>query len=136
LGKNRKTLVTREDVHTRSTSEYEALIAIAKEARRLNAVPGLHLKGEEKAIPKAVENFLTGRVEYEVDGVLASELAAETEAEASAAKTGKRKSKSRKSRAGAKARAKAAAGSIAVSAESVAEGASEKPKARRRRAPK
>ena len=76
LGKNRKTLVTREDVLRRSASEYEALIAIAKEARRLNAVPGVHLKGDEKAIPKAVENFVSGRVDYEVDGVPASELAA------------------------------------------------------------
>jgi len=118
LGKHRKTLVTREDVLSRSTSEYEALVAIAKEARRLNAVPGLHLKGEEKAIPKAVENFVQGRVEYEVDGVSASELLAEAEAAAVAAKTGK--SKSRKS----KARAKAGAS------------AEEKPKARRRRASK
>lgn len=76
LGKNRKTLVTREDVLTRSASEYEALIAIAKEARRLNAVPGVHLKGDEKAIPKAVENFVAGKVDYEIDGVPASELAA------------------------------------------------------------
>ena len=76
MGKNRKTLVTREDVLRRSASEYEALIAIAKEARRLNAVPGVHLKGDEKAIPKAVENFVSGRVDYEVDGVPASELAA------------------------------------------------------------
>jgi hypothetical protein len=121
LGKNRRTLVTREDVHTRSTSEYEALIAIAKEARRLNAVPGLHLKAEENAIPKAVENFLGGRVEYEVDGVPASEIA-EAEAEASAVKSGKGKSKSKKSKAGEKIGAKAAAG--------------EKPKARKRRAPK
>jgi len=75
LGKNRKTLVTREDVLGRSTSEYEALIAIAKEARRLNAVPGVHLKGDEKAIPKAVANFVAGKVDYEVEGVPASEPA-------------------------------------------------------------
>lgn len=121
MGKHRKTLVTREDVLTRSTSEYEALVAIAKEARRLNAVPGLHLKGEEKAIPKAVENFVSGRVDYEVDGVPASELLAEAEGAACAAKTGKSKSKkprSKKSKAGSKAGASA----------------EERPKARRRRA--
>jgi DNA-directed RNA polymerase subunit K/omega len=68
LARGKGTLVTREDVLTRSGSEYEALVAIAKEARRLNAVPGLHLKENEKAIPKAVENFVTGRVDYEVEG--------------------------------------------------------------------
>ena len=72
MGRHRKTLVTREDVLVRSASEYEALIAIAKEARRLNAVPGVHLRGEEKPIPKAVENFVTGKVEYEVEGAPAS----------------------------------------------------------------
>jgi hypothetical protein len=71
LGKNRKTLITREDVLKRSVSEYEALVAIAKEARRLNAVPGMHLKEGEQAIPKAVEHFVDGRVEYEVEGVRA-----------------------------------------------------------------
>lgn len=124
LGKHRKTLVTREDVLTRSTSEYEALVAIAKEARRLNAVPGLHLKGEEKAIPKAVENFVSGRVEYEVDGVPASELIAEAEAAACSAKSGKSKSKAR-TRAGRKAKA-AGAGA--------AEATKEKPRRRSRKA--
>ena len=74
MAKNRKTLVTREDVLKRSASEYEALVAIAKEARRLNAVPSLHLKEDEKAIPKAVENFAAGRVQYEVDGTRAGEI--------------------------------------------------------------
>lgn len=68
LGKNRKTLITREDVLKRSLSEYEALVAIAMEARRLNAVPGMHLKDGETAIPKAVEHFVDGKVEYEVEG--------------------------------------------------------------------
>jgi len=74
LGKNRKTLITREDVLKRSVSEYEALVAIAKEARRLNAVPGMHLKDGEKAIPKAVEHFVDGKVEYEVEGAPACEV--------------------------------------------------------------
>jgi hypothetical protein len=73
LGKNKKTLITREDVVKQSVSEYEALVAIAKEARRLNAVPGMHLKDGETAIPKAVEHFVAGKVEYEIDGVPASE---------------------------------------------------------------
>lgn len=74
MGKNKKTLITREDVAKRSVSEYEALVAIAKEARRLNAVPGMHLKDGEKAIPKAVEHFVAGKVEYEIDGVRACEM--------------------------------------------------------------
>ncbi len=72
MGKSKKTLITREDVVKRAVSEYEALVAIAKEARRLNAVPGMHLKDGEKAIPKAVEHFVAGRVEYEIDGIPAS----------------------------------------------------------------
>jgi hypothetical protein len=68
LGKERKTLITREDVLKRSVSEYEALVAIAMEARRLNAVPGMHLKDGETAIPKAVKHFVDGKVEYEVEG--------------------------------------------------------------------
>jgi len=75
LGKNRKTLVTREDVLKRSPSEYEALVAIAKEARRLNAVPGLHLKDGEQAIPEAVKHFVEGKVRYEVNGEPAGERA-------------------------------------------------------------
>ena len=74
MGKNKKTLITREDVVKRAASEYEALVAIAKEARRLNAVPGMHLKDGERAIPKAVEHFVSGKVEYEIDGVPASEM--------------------------------------------------------------
>jgi hypothetical protein len=98
LGRSRKTLVTREDVLRRSNSEYEALVAIAKEARRLNAVPGVHLKADEKAIPKAVENFVSGRVDYEVDGVPASELAAsvcEAKPKPRAAKARKRSRKAK-----------------------------------------
>ncbi|MFH1219630.1 MAG: hypothetical protein V1694_04180 [Candidatus Eisenbacteria bacterium] len=75
MGKNRKTLVTREDVLKRSSSEYEALVAIAKEARRLNAVPGLHLKDGEQAIPEAVKHFVEGKMQYEVDGEPAGERA-------------------------------------------------------------
>jgi DNA-directed RNA polymerase subunit K/omega len=92
LGKNRKTLVTREDVLKRSGSEYEALVAIAKEARRLNAVPGLRLKEDEKAIPKAVENFAAGLVQYEVDGARPGERPArESEKKAAAGKPKRRR---------------------------------------------
>lgn len=60
--------ISREDVLTQSPSAYEAIVAIAKEARRLNAAPGVFLQDGEKAIPKAVENFVDGKVEYEVEG--------------------------------------------------------------------
>jgi hypothetical protein len=86
LGKDRKTLITREDVLKRSVSEYEALVAIAKEARRLNAVPGMHLKDGEKAIPKAVEHFVDGKVEYEVEGAPACEACPAEEPKAKAKK--------------------------------------------------
>jgi DNA-directed RNA polymerase subunit K/omega len=62
-----ETSIKREDVLDRAKSAYEAVVAIAKEARRLNAVPGVYLKGGEKPIPRAVRNFMDGRVEYEVD---------------------------------------------------------------------
>jgi hypothetical protein len=62
-------VVRKEEILDRTTSEYEAIVAIAKEARRLNAVPGVYLEKDETAIPKAVENFVGGRVDYVVDGV-------------------------------------------------------------------
>jgi DNA-directed RNA polymerase subunit K/omega len=43
---------------------YEAVVAIAKEARRLNAAPGIYLESDEKPIPRAVRNFVDGRVDY------------------------------------------------------------------------
>ena len=91
MGKNRKTLITREDVLKRSVSEYEALVAIAKEARRLNAVPGMHLKDGEMAIPKAVEHFVDGKVEYEVEGAPPGQAASQEKpkAKAKARKAGK-----------------------------------------------
>jgi len=88
LGKNRKTLITREDVLKRSVSEYEALVAIAKEARRLNAVPGIHLKEGELAIPKAVEHFVDGKVEYEVEGAPPAKAAADEKPKSKARKAG------------------------------------------------
>jgi hypothetical protein len=60
--------VKKEEILDRTASEYEAIVAIAKEARRLNAVPGVFLKKGETALPKAVENFVGGRVDYEVEG--------------------------------------------------------------------
>lgn len=47
---------------------YEAVVAIAKEARRLNAAPGIYLKRDEKPLPRAVRNFVGGKVDYEVEG--------------------------------------------------------------------
>ena len=66
--KQEKPAVRKEDILKRSASEFEAVVAIAKEARRLNAVPGVYLDQDEKPIPRAVENFVDGRVEYEIEG--------------------------------------------------------------------
>jgi DNA-directed RNA polymerase subunit K/omega len=65
--KKEKPAVSKEDILKRSTSEFEAVVAIAKEARRLNAVPGIYLDRDEKPVPRAVENFVDGRVEYEIE---------------------------------------------------------------------
>jgi DNA-directed RNA polymerase subunit K/omega len=66
--KKDKPAVRKEDIMERSASEFEAVVAIAKEARRLNAVPGVYLDQNEKPIPRAVKNFVDGKVEYEVEG--------------------------------------------------------------------
>jgi DNA-directed RNA polymerase subunit K/omega len=66
--KQDKPAIGKEDILKRSGSEFEAVVAIAKEARRLNAVPGVYLDGDEKPVPRAVENFVDGRVEYEIEG--------------------------------------------------------------------
>jgi hypothetical protein len=60
--------VRKEEILGRTSNEYEAIVAIAKEARRLNCAPGLFLDEGESAIPKAVENFVIGKVEYTVEG--------------------------------------------------------------------
>ena len=67
LDEEKKAAMSKEKILTRSTSEYEAVVAIAKEARRLNAVPGVFLEKGEKAVPKAVKNFVEGKVEYLVE---------------------------------------------------------------------
>jgi DNA-directed RNA polymerase subunit K/omega len=66
--KQEKPAVSKEDILKRSGSEFEAVVAIAREARRLNAVPGVYLDQDEKPVPRAVENFVDGRVEYEIEG--------------------------------------------------------------------
>lgn len=60
--------VRKEEILDRTRNEYEAIVAIAKEARRLNAVPGVFLEKGEGAIPRAVENFVDGKVDYVVEG--------------------------------------------------------------------
>jgi DNA-directed RNA polymerase subunit K/omega len=62
------TQVKKEEILKRARSAYEAVVALAKEARRLNAAPGVYLKGGEKPIPRAVKNFMEGKVEYQVEG--------------------------------------------------------------------
>jgi len=62
-------VIDREQLLKQASSLYEAVVAISKEARRLNAVPGVFLGEGEKPVPKAVENFVEGRVEYEVEDV-------------------------------------------------------------------
>jgi DNA-directed RNA polymerase subunit K/omega len=59
--------VKKEEILDRAKSAYEAVVAIAKEARRLNAAPGVYLNSEDKPIPRAVRNFVEGRVEYEIE---------------------------------------------------------------------
>jgi DNA-directed RNA polymerase subunit K/omega len=60
-------VVDKKEILDRAQSEYEAVVAIAKEARRLNAAPGVYLDDGEKAIPKAVKNFVDGKVDYEIE---------------------------------------------------------------------
>jgi DNA-directed RNA polymerase subunit K/omega len=60
------TRVKKEDILDKAQSAYEAVVAIAKEARRLNAAPGVYLKGDERPLPRAVRNFVNGKVDYEV----------------------------------------------------------------------
>ncbi len=67
VGENEKPVIDREQLLKRASSLYEAVVAISKEARRLNAVPGVFLEDGEKAVPKAVENFVEGKVEYEIE---------------------------------------------------------------------
>ena len=59
--------VKKEEILDRARSAYEAVVAIAKEARRLNAAPGVYLKTGDKPIPTAVRNFVDGKVDYEVE---------------------------------------------------------------------
>ena len=66
---NEQPVIDREQLLKQASSLYEAVVAISKEARRLNAVPGVFLGEGEKPVPKAVENFVEGRVEYEVEDV-------------------------------------------------------------------
>ena len=63
-----KPAVSKEDIMRRASSAYEAVDAIAKEARRLNAVPGVYLDQDEKPLPRAVKNFVDGKIEYEIEG--------------------------------------------------------------------
>jgi DNA-directed RNA polymerase subunit K/omega len=63
-----ETTLKKEEILDRAQSAYEAIVAIAKEARRLNAVPGIYLKDDEKPIPRAVRNFVDGKIDYEVEG--------------------------------------------------------------------
>jgi DNA-directed RNA polymerase subunit K/omega len=80
--------VSKEEILDRTTNEYEAIVAIAKEARRLNAVPGVFLEKDERAIPRAYENFVGGKVDYVVEG---------EECEACAPESGRKKKAVKKS---------------------------------------
>ncbi len=70
--------VSKEEILGRTSNEYEAIVAIAKEARRLNAAPGVFLEKDENAIPRAVENFVGGKVEYVVEGGECEDCAGES----------------------------------------------------------
>lgn len=71
--------VRKEEILGRTSNEYEAIVAIAKEARRLNCAPGVFLDKDEGAIPKAVENFVGGKVGYTVEGGECRECRPETQ---------------------------------------------------------
>ena len=62
-----KPQLSKEDILERAPSAYEAVVAIAKEARRLNTAPEVFLEEGEKAIRKAVRHFVDGKVLYEVE---------------------------------------------------------------------
>lgn len=66
-GNKEQPVVDKREILERAQSEYEAVVAIAKEARRLNAAPGVYLDNGEKAIPKAMKNFVDGKVDYEIE---------------------------------------------------------------------
>lgn len=55
----------REEIISRTGNRYEAIVAIAIEARRLNSVPGVFLEKGEGAIPRAFENFACGTARIE-----------------------------------------------------------------------
>ncbi len=62
-----ETTLKKDEILDRAESAYEAVVAIAKEARRLNAAPGIYLKGDEKPLPRAVRNFVDGKVDCGVE---------------------------------------------------------------------
>lgn len=66
-GEEAKPQVSKEKILEQAPSVYEAVVAIAKEARRLNSAPEVFLEMGEKAIPKAVQNFVDGKVEYQIE---------------------------------------------------------------------
>ena len=92
--------IRKEEILDQTSNEYEAIVAIAKEARRLNSVPGVFLEKDERAIPRAFENFVGGKVEYVVDGETCRERAPESGRKRAGGKTaGKaRKKTARKAR--------------------------------------
>jgi DNA-directed RNA polymerase subunit K/omega len=63
-----KRQLSKEDILERAPSAYEAVVAIAKEARRLNTAPEVFLEEGEKAVRQAVKHFVQGKVAYEVEG--------------------------------------------------------------------
>ncbi len=64
---NEEIVIKKEDVLRRVDNEYEAIVVIAKEARRLNSAPGLFLEEGEKAVDKAAMNFVEGKIDYVVE---------------------------------------------------------------------
>ena len=59
-----KPAIDKDEILQKTPSAYEAIVAIAREARRLNSAPGVFLEQGEKPIPRAVRNFVDGKVEY------------------------------------------------------------------------
>ncbi len=65
--KSEHSCVTTDQLLKRTSNLYEAIVAISKEARRVNLISKTW-GGEEKPVTRALINFAEGKVEYIVEG--------------------------------------------------------------------
>jgi len=69
--KSEHSCVTAEQLLKKTSNLYEAIVAISKEARRVNLISQTW-GGEEKPVTRALINFAEGKVEYIVEGEVAT----------------------------------------------------------------